>query len=110
MGLDVTGIDASEEIYVAFLEGEARAYRKDCVTIPSGGANGIALVGRYSSGKARRIKKSNGVSDWLRPKTYRILSQNSIVSWRRYTSCIIEDILRWPSKLSSGRGEVLLLI
>lgn len=43
MGLDVTGIDASEEIYVAFLEGEARAYRKDRVTIPSGGANGILL-------------------------------------------------------------------
>lgn len=31
--------------YIAFLEGEARAYRKDSVTLPSGGANGIALVG-----------------------------------------------------------------
>ncbi len=30
--------------YVAFLEGEARAYHADNVTLPSGGANGIALV------------------------------------------------------------------
>ena len=36
---------AIQEGYVAFLEGEARAYHKDNVTLPSGGANGIALVG-----------------------------------------------------------------
>lgn len=30
--------------YIAFLEGEARAYCPDDVTLPSGGANGIALV------------------------------------------------------------------
>ena len=35
---------AIQEGYVAFLEGEARAYHKDNVTLPSGGANGIALV------------------------------------------------------------------
>ena len=36
---------AIQEGYVAFLEGEARAYHKENVTLPSGGANGIALVG-----------------------------------------------------------------
>ncbi len=36
---------AIQEGYIAFLEGEARAYHKDNVTLPSGGADGIALVG-----------------------------------------------------------------
>lgn len=36
---------AIQKGYIAFLEGEARAYHKDSVTLPSGGANGIALVG-----------------------------------------------------------------
>ena len=35
---------AIKEGYIAFLEGEARAYHKDSVTLPSGGANGIVLV------------------------------------------------------------------
>ena len=35
---------AIQKGYVAFLEGEARAYHPDNVTLPSGGANGIALV------------------------------------------------------------------
>ena len=35
---------AIQKGYIAFLEGEARAYHKDSVTLPSGGANGIALV------------------------------------------------------------------
>ncbi|WP_080903042.1 L-dopachrome tautomerase-related protein [Parabacteroides sp. Marseille-P3160] len=30
--------------YIAFLEGEARAYHPNNVTLPSGGANGIALI------------------------------------------------------------------
>lgn len=36
---------AIQKGYVAFLEGEARRYHPDNVTLPSGGANGIALVG-----------------------------------------------------------------
>ena len=36
---------AIQKGYIAFLEGEARAYHNDSVTLPSGGANGIALVG-----------------------------------------------------------------
>ncbi|MFS2887500.1 L-dopachrome tautomerase-related protein [Phocaeicola vulgatus] len=35
---------AIQKGYVAFLEGEARTYHPDNVTLPSGGANGIALV------------------------------------------------------------------
>lgn len=35
---------AIQEGYMAFLEGEPRVYDKDNVTLPSGGANGIALV------------------------------------------------------------------
>ncbi|MCO6024666.1 major royal jelly family protein [Prevotella cerevisiae] len=31
--------------YVAFLEGEARAYHPNNITLPSGGADGIALIG-----------------------------------------------------------------
>lgn len=36
---------AIQDGFIAFLEGEVRAYHKDDVTLPSGGANGIALVG-----------------------------------------------------------------
>lgn len=36
---------AIQQGYIAFLEGEARAYHPDDVTLPSGGANGIALIG-----------------------------------------------------------------
>lgn len=36
---------AMQEGYIAFLEGEVRAYNKNHVILPSGGANGIALVG-----------------------------------------------------------------
>ncbi len=35
---------AIQQGYVAFLEGKARVYRPDNVTLPSGGANGVALV------------------------------------------------------------------